>query len=479
MKPEDDAPARVPKDDSVVDGAGLELKRDLGAGATLAIVVGSVIGSGIFLVPSAMTSSVGDPGIVFAVWVFAGLLSLAGALSFAEMGAAMPEAGGGYVYLREAYGPLWGFVYSWTMTWVGKSGGAATLATAFFYYLAHFFPGLETVIARVGLPIGPGGGPLEITVGQLVAMALILALAVVNYFGVRLGGLVQVISTIAKVGLIGGIVVAAFVWGEGSGAHFRETIPAPGGVAGFFAALVAALWAYEGWADVSYVASEVKNPQRSLPRALGAGVLIIITVYLLANLAYFYVLPPGDVASSNRVAATMMERVAGPVGAGLVSLAAMISIFAALNGTLLSTARVPYAAACDGLFFAAARRVHPKHRTPSVAIFTVGVWSALLVLSGRYEELFTYVIFATWLLYGMSAAAVIVLRRKRPDLPRPFLTPGYPFVPAAFAVVAAGMLTATLINSPRETLMGLAIILGGLPFYYHWRRRAAWPAAGG
>jgi len=464
------AEAGEPRGGLAVD---VSLKRDLGAWATLAIVVGSVIGSGIFLVPSAMTSSVGDPAIVFAVWIFAGLLSLAGALSFAEMAAAMPEAGGGYVYLREAYGPLWGFVYSWTMTWVGKSGGAATLATAFFYYLAYFFPRLEAVIARIDLPIGPDGGPLEISVGQLVAMGLILALAVVNYFGVRLGGLVQVISTIAKVGLIGGIVVAAFAWGEGSSSHFREAIPAPGGVAGFFAALVAALWAYEGWADVSYVASEVKNPQRSLPRALAAGVLIIITVYLLANLAYFYILSPAEVAESDRVAATMMERVGGPTGAGLVSLAAMISIFAALNGTLLSTARVPYAAACDGLFFRAARRVHPKHRTPSVAIFTVGVWSALLVLSGRYEQLFTYVIFATWLLYGMSAAAVIVLRRKRPELKRPFLTPGYPLVPGVFVAVAAGMLTATLINSPRETLMGLAIIVGGLPFYYRWRRRAA------
>jgi APA family basic amino acid/polyamine antiporter len=451
--------------------ATLNLKRDLGVWSAVAIVVGSVIGSGIFLVPSTMIQKVGSPEVMYLVWIFGGLLSMAGALCYAELSAAMPEAGGGYVYLRETYGPLWGFIYAWTLTWVGKSGSAATLGTALFYYLAHFLPGLERELVTVPLPIGPGGQPLEITYGQLLAMAVILLLAGINYVGVRSGGIVQVVGTVAKVGLIGAIVVVALIWGDGSTEHYTTTIPAMGGLAGFMAALVAALWAYEGWADVSYVASEIKNPQRNLPRALIGGTLLIIAVYLVTNLAYFYVLSPSEIAGSDRVAATMMERVSGSTGAGLVSIAAMISIFAALNGTLLTVPRVPFAAAQDGLFFKAMGRVHPTHRTPSVSILVIGAWSALLVLSGRYENLFTYVVVATWLLYGMTAASVIVLRKKRPELPRPYRTLGYPVVPILFVVVAAGMLLSTLFASPRETLMGLTLVLGGLPFYFYWKAK--------
>ncbi len=450
-----------------------ELKRALGVWSALAIVVGSVIGSGIFLVPSTMVQRTGSPETVFLVWIFGGALSLAGALTYAELAAAMPEAGGGYVFLREAYGPLWGFVYAWTLTWVGKAGSAATLATAFFYYLAHFFPGLESALITIGYPIGPRGGPLEITYGQILAMGVILGLALMNAAGVGLSGKVQVVSTFAKVGLIAAIVVAAFVWGEGDAGHYRQTIPAAAGAAGFVAALVAALWAYEGWADVSYVASEVKNPQRNLPRSLILGSLLIIAVYLITNLAYFYILTPDDVAGSSRVAATMMQRVFGASGASLVSVAAMISIFAALNGTLLTTARVSFAAAEDGLFFRGMAYVHPVRRTPAVSIFVLGGWSALLVLSGRYENLFTYTVFATWVLYGMTTAAVIVLRRKRPDLPRPYKTLGYPVVPVLFVAVAGWMLVSTLLDSPRETLLGLGLIAAGLPFYWYWSRTGA------
>lgn len=443
----------------------------------MSIVVGGVIGSGIFLVPTTMIQKTGSPGVVFAVWVFAGLLSLAGALCYAELSTAMPQAGGGYVYLRETYGPLWGFIYAWTLTWVGKSGSVATLGTALFYYLAYFVPSLDRVLFVVPYPIGPGGGPLEISQGQVLAMVVILLLTLINYIGVKAGGRVQVVGTVAKVGLIAGIVFFALAAGEGSAEHFTTSIPAIGGIAGFFGALVAALWAYEGWADVSYVASEIKNPRKNLPLSLIGGTLLIISVYLVTNVAYFYVLSPAEVAGSNRVAATMMEKVSGSTGAGIVSIAAMISIFAALNATLMTTPRVAYAAAQDGVFFHAMGRVHREHRTPSVSILVVGIWSALLVFSGRYENLFTYVIVATWLLYGMTTAAVIVLRKKKPDLPRPYRTLGYPMVPILFVVVAAGMLTATLIQSPRETLMGVAIILAGLPFYFYWRRKNHSPAA--
>lgn len=448
----------------------VELKRELGPWAAMAIVVGTVIGSGIFLVPRAMVLRVGTAEMVFFVWIFGGLLSLAGALSYAELAAALPEAGGEYAYLREAYGPVWGFLYGWTQMWVAKSGSIATLATGFFYYLTTFFPALDEVFYAVPLPIGPGGGPLDLRWGQLLAMALILFLALVNYFGVKIGGGVQVVVTVVKVALILAIVAAGLLWG---GRHAQAAAsPAPLTVAGFFAALVAALWAYDGWNNVGMVASEVRRPQRYLPLSLIGGTAAVICVYLAANAAYFYVLSAAEVGASNRVAAEMMGRVLGGGGAAAVSVAAMISIFAALNGSILAGSRVPYAMARDGYFFSPVARVNARWHTPGVAIIALSGWAAVLVLSGRFEQLFTYVIFASWILYGMTTAAVLVLRRKRPDLPRPYRTWGYPLVPVLFVLVAFALVLSTLFDSPRESLLGLALIFLGLPFYFHWKRRA-------
>src|SRR5579864_1784030 len=322
-------------------GSHLELKRDLGVWSAAAIVVGTVIGSGIFLVPSSMVKSVGSPGMVFVVWIVGGLLSLFGALSYAELAAALPQAGGEYVYLREAYGPLWGFLYGWTQMWVAKSGSIATLATGFFIYLANFRPELEHTWLIVPLPIGEAGHPLEIRYGQILAMGVIAVLALINYFGVRVGGDVQVVFTLVKVGLIAAIIVIGLGSGAGSGANYQSSVAASGGITGFFAALIAALWAYDGWNNVSMVAGEVRNPQKNLPRALIVGTLAVIAIYLLTNLAYFYVLPASAVASTDRVAGEMMRRILGSRGAGAVSMAAMISIFAALNGSILSGSRVP------------------------------------------------------------------------------------------------------------------------------------------
>ena len=436
----------------------------------ISIVVGTVIGSGIFLVPRAMVLRVGSPSMVFAVWVFGGLLSLCGALSYAELAAAMPEAGGEYVYLREAYGPMWGFLYGWTQMWVAKSGSIATLATAFFYYLTNFFPLLDGVFYTVPLPLGAHGAPLDLRYGQLLAMALILFLAGVNYFGVKIGGEIQIIVTVVKVLLIAFIVVAGLGFGK---AHAPAPVAAahPLTIAGFFAALVAALWAYDGWNNVSMVSSEIRQPQRSLPLALIGGTLAVIAIYLAANAAYFHVLTAQQVGSSQRVAADMMRRVVGNWGAHAVSTAAMISIFAALNGSILSGARVPYAMARDRLFFASVANVNAAYHTPGVSILALSAWAAVLVLSGRYEQLFTYVIFASWILYGMTTAAVIVLRHKRPDLPRPYRTLAYPVLPVLFVVVAILLVLSTLIDSPRESLLGLGFILLGLPFYFRWKRR--------
>lgn len=446
--------------------AQAELKRALGQWAAVSIVVGTMIGSGVFLVPSTMIKSVGSVVMVFLVWIVGGLLSLAGALSYAELSAALPEAGGEYVYLREAYGPVWGFLYSWTQMWVAKSGSIATLATGFFLYFADFFHQLDGILYTLPLPLGPRGGPLEIRYGQIGAIVLILALAWLNYSGVKFGGSVQTAVTAIKVILIAAIILVGLGFGHPEPHH--ETAGSVS-LAGFVAALVAALWAYDGWNNASMVGSEIHNPQRNLPRALIGGTVAVIIIYLLANAAYFYILSPAEVGGSPRVAAEMVSRILGPWGGHAVSVAAMISIFAALNGSILSGSRVPYAAARDGYFFRALGRVNAQHRTPSAAILGLSLWSCLLVLSGKYDDLFNLVIFASWILYAMTAAAVLVLRSKRPDLPRPYRTLGYPVVPLLFVAGAAILLASTLVDRRRESLMGLGIMAAGLPFYFYWK----------
>jgi basic amino acid/polyamine antiporter, APA family len=448
----------------------IELKRDLGLWAAAAIVVGTVIGSGIFLVPTRMINRVGSPLMVFVVWIFGGALSLFGALTYAELAAAMPEAGGEYVYLREAYGPLWSFIYGWTQMWVAKSGSVATLATAFFLYLANFFPKLEGVFLVIPLPLGAHGAPLEIRYGQLLGMVLILFLGGVNYLGVKIGGQVQIAVTVIKVSLIFFIIVAGLGLGH-PGEAGAAAAPPPLTAAGFFAALVAALWAYDGWNNVSMVAAEVKEPRRNLPLSLIWGTIAVIVIYLLANAAYFYVLSAGEVAASSRVAGDMMRKVLGQPGADAVAVAAMISIFAALNGSILTGARVPYAMARDGFFLRSFASVHPAYRTPGVSILGLSAWSAVILLSGQYDQLFTCVIFASWILYGMTTASVLVLRRKRPDMPRPYRTWGYPVVPVLFVLSAFCLVLSTLFDSPRESVFGLVLIFLGLPFYFHWKKR--------
>ena len=449
-----------------------ELRRALGPWATTAMVIGTAIGSAIFLVPTQMVRAVGSPGEVFSVWIFGGVLTLFGALTYAELSAAMPGAGGEYVYLNAAYGPFFGFIYGWTQTWVAKAASIATLATGFFTYLGDFFPSLGRVFYTIPLPIGPHGGPLEIRYGQLVGIGLILFLAGVNYLGVKVGGGVQVTVTAIKIALIGGLIVLGFFSGRGDSQNFHASLSAqPGGISGFFVALVAALWAYDGWNNAGMLGSEIEQPGKILPRALISGTLAMIAIYLLANLTYFYVLSPVQVAGSERVAADTMRRVLGAPGGAIVSIAAMISIFAALNGSILSGSRIPYAMARDGYFFSPIRSVNAQFRTPGAAIVLLGLWSSVVLLSGQYEQLYTLVIFPSWILYGMTAASVIVLRRKRPELERPYRVPGYPAVPIVFVFVAVALLYSTFRTSPRESGIGLTVIIVGLPFYFHWKRR--------
>lgn len=447
------------------------LQRVLGVWSAASIVVGTVIGSGVFLVPTSMIAHLGSVKMLFGVWVVAGLLSLFGALTYAELAAAMPEAGGEYVYLNAAYGPFWGYLYGWTQFSVAKSGSIATLAAGFYTYLTVFLPILAQPVLVTPWMIGPNHSRFEIHYGQLVAIGVILILAGVNYVGVRVGGNLQVAVTGVKVLLICAIIAIGLFSGKGDFSHLSQHIPSLGGVAGFVAAMVSALWAYDGWNNVSMVSSEIKEPGRNLPRALILGTLAVIAIYLLINLAYFYVLTPAEVAGSERLAANMMSHLYGHAAAAAVSIAVLISIFAALNGSILTGSRVPYAMARDGLFFKTAAVVHPKFLTPGNSVIMLCLWSSVVVLSGWFDDLYNFVIFGSWILYLMTALSVFVLRRKQPDLVRPYRTLGYPVVPVLFVAVAAFLLLNTLQNRPRESLMGLFLMALGVPLYYYWKGR--------
>jgi len=449
------------------------LLRALGLWSAVSIVIGTVIGSGVFLVPSTMISRLGSVPMLFVVWVVAGLLSLFGALTYAELAAAMPEAGGEYVYLSAAYGPFWGFLYGWTQFWVAKSGSIATLAAGFYIYLSAFVPALAQTVVVLPYHIGPGGSFLEIHYGQLVAIGVILFLAAINYIGVRAGGNVQVLVTAAKMLGIAAVIGVGLFCGRGDAAHFTQHIPAVTGIAGFFAAMVGALWAYDGWNNVSMVSSEIQDPGRNLPKSLIYGTGAVIFTYLLINVAYFYVLTPRQVADSHRLAADMMTFLYGSWAGKAVSIAVLTSIFAALNGSILSGSRVPYAMARDGLFFKNMATVEPKFRTPGNAMIWLSLWSCIVVLSGWYDDLYNFVIFGSWILYLMTAASVFVLRRKQPNLSRPYRVLGYPLVPVLFVGVAALLLVNTLHDRPRESLMGLFLMALGVPFYFYWKRQAA------
>lgn len=452
--------------------SGPSLRRALGTWSAISIVVGTVIGSGVFLVPSSMIRNLGSVRNLFLVWIAAGLLSLFGALTYSELAAAMPEAGGEYVYLSTAYSPFWGYLYGWTQFWVAKSGSIATLATGFYLYLTTFIPALAKPAVIFPFHIGPGGSLLEIHYGQLLSIGMLIILAGLNYIGVRSGGNVQNFSTAVKMLLIAGIIIAGLFSGRGDISHFGMQVHSAAGVSGFFAAMVSALWAYDGWNNVSMVSSEIQNPQRNLPRSLILGTSIVIATYLLINLAYFYVLSPAQVATSQRVAADAMSTLYGSAAAKAVAVAVMISIFAALNGSILSGGRVPYAMARDGLFFRAAATVHPKFRTPGNAMLMLTLWSCIVVLSGWFDDLYNFVIFGSWILYLMTTISVFVLRKRMPHLDRPYRVVGYPFVPVLFSGVALMLLASTLQTRPRESLMGLFLMGLGIPFYFLWKRRA-------
>ncbi|MDP2955004.1 MAG: amino acid permease [Longimicrobiales bacterium] len=438
------------------------LPRVLGLWDIVSIVVGGVIGSGIFIVPAAIASQLSSPVLFLGVWVVGGILSFFGALAFAELAAAYPQAGGAYVYLREAYGPMVAFLFGWTLFLVVDSGAIATLAVAFSTtYLPYFVP-LSPVAAK------------------LVSAAMVAGLVAVNYVGVRQGANLQNVLTVIKFGALVGVCGAVVLFVDGETSHLvTPAIPSPSWslAGGFGVALVAVLWAYKGWEGASYSTGETRDPARNLPWGLFIGTVAIIGIYLATNLAYLYVFPTADIAVSQRVASDAMSLAIGPLGASAVALVILFSIVGAANQVLLTSPRVYFAMSKDELFFRGMAHVHPRYQTPHVAIVAMGVWAIVLSLSGTFQQLFTYVIFGQWIFFGLTVGAVFILRRKRPDLPRPYRTTGYPLTPALFILGALGISLSTLVNELWNALAGVFIIALGLPAYFYWKRKAGGSAA--
>jgi basic amino acid/polyamine antiporter, APA family len=451
----------------------LELIRGLGPWAASAIVVGTMVGTGIFLKPGEMAAAGRSVSLVYAAWIAGGLLSLFGALSFAELGAAMPEAGGQYAYLRRGLGPIWGFLFGWMHSTVGESSSAASIAAGLARFSSFLIPALAVPLFTWHLKSPFGGTPYDFVFSwsQPMAAGAILLFTFINYLGVRLGGRVQIALTLLKVGAVLAIVAAGFWFGHGSVSHFHPFWPVQtngGTLTAFLAAIAAALWAYDGWEDLNRVGSEIQNPQRNFPRALAGGTILVAAIYLLFNAVCFYTLPFNAVASSSHVASDVVESFAGHGAAFWITLAMIVAALGTLNSSIMSGARVPYAMARDGLFFRVTGIVHPRFRTPGGALIFQGVLAALMALTGTFEELTSLFVFAAWIFYALSVVAMFRLRKIAPDMNRPYRTWGYPIVPGLFVAGALALTINIWIQRPVRSSIGLAMILSGLFFYRLW-----------
>ncbi len=438
-----------------------ELARDLGVRHAGAIVVGTIIGSGIFLVPAEMMQAVGSAKLVYLAWLVGGLLSFFGALTYAELGAMKPQAGGEYIYVRDGYGPLAGFLYAWTTFLVSKPASIATITTGLVRILGTF-PAFSffsyTITTR----------PIPISYGQLVAIAATVLISLLNYLGVKKAGEFQLIFTLLKVAIILGIVAVGFSYNAGSWSHFAgHYTAAKGGIVGFMAALVAALWAYDGWNDLNMVAGEIRKPECNIPIALIAGVATVGALYMLVNAAVQYVLPVDTIAASQRPASDAIGLVWGPVGASIVSAGMALSMLVTLNGSSMSGARVPFAVARDRYFFSGLAEVHPRFHTPYIAIVVQAILAIiLLLLGGSFRQFFSLAIFAEWLFYMIAASTIFVFRRRDPQMTRPYRVWGYPFVPALFVIASAVLLYYTFRDNFRYSILGCLVILSGIPVFY-------------
>ena len=448
----------------------VDLVRGLGLWAATAIVIGDTIGTGIFLVTSDMARAVGTATLVFAAWIIGGLIVLCGAFCYAELGAAFPQAGGPYVYLNRGLGPLWGFLFGWMTSFLERPVGMATLAAGFLRFFGFLFPAVTAPLFTRHL----GGYDFTFTVAQPLAALVVAAVTAINYLSVRMGGAIQVVLTSLKMGTIAVIVIAGVAFGKQRGIEAAPQVThlGVGTIGGLLTALVPAMWAYNGFNDLGDVGEEIANPQKNIPRAIIVGLLTVGGLYLLANVVYFRILPFATLLQSQHVASDVVQTFAGSRGATWLTLAMAISALGALHVVVLTGARIPYAMARDGVFFPFAKRIHPSFRTPSGALIFLGAVATLLALSGTYEELYSLFVFGVWIFFALTAIALLRLHKKEPNLSRPYRAWGYPWTPLIFLAAAVALTVNLWMVRPVRSSLGLAVILGGVPFYYHWRRQA-------
>ena len=458
------------------------LIRGLGLLAAVSIIVGNVIGTGVFLKARVMTCNVGSPTWVIIAWIAAGILSLAGALTYAELSAMKPEAGGEYIFLRDAYGRVYSFLYGWMQMFISKTGSQASVAVAFAIFLNDFLGGeLKQTLLTANLL----GYQYELTSLQIVAVMIIVIVTTINCASVSISGQIATYFTVIKIALVLLVGVGAFLLADGSFAHFGAT--GAGGacegventvkygaagftfLGGFGAAMLGALWGYDGWNNLTLVAGEVKNPQKNIPLALIGGTILIILLYVFIHFAYFYVLTPQEIAGVSESSSVAKEVAVRFLGAGALSLMTaglMASSLGTLHTSVLTGSRVPYAMAKDGLMFESLGKLSVT-RVPIGALIVQGLWACLLAFSGSFDTLTDYVIFGSWIFYTVVTASIFVFRKKYPNAERPYKAFGYPFVPILFILAASGLLLNTIYTSPMQSFIGIFLILAGLPVYFY------------
>jgi len=448
----------------------LELIRGLGLWSATAIVIGDTIGTGIFLVSSDMARTVGSATLVFAAWILGGLIVLFGAFCYAELGAAFPKAGGPYVYLSRGLGPVWGFLFGWMSSFLERPVAMATLAAGFMRFMGFLFPVVATPLFTQHV----GRYEFSFTAAQPLAALVVVAVTAFNCLSVRLGGAIQVLVTSLKIATILVIVVAGVFFGKHATIAATTVVtPFGGGMIGaLLTALVPAMWAYNGFNDLGDVGEEIQRPEKNIPRAIIMGLLTVCGLYLLANVIYFRILPFASLAQSQHVASDVVQSFGRARGAVLLTIAMAISALGALHVVVLTGARIPYAMARDGVFFQFSKRLHPSFRTPTGALIFLGTIAAVLALSGTYEELYSLFVFAVWIFFALTAIALIRLRIREPELSRPYKAWAYPASPLIFLVAAIALTVNLWMVRPVRSSLGLLVILGGIPFFYRWRKSA-------
>jgi APA family basic amino acid/polyamine antiporter len=418
------------------------------------INAGGIIGSGIFMVPATVALYTASSSLFFMVWILGGIVSLFGALSVAELGAAMPKAGGQYVYLNEAYGPVWGYLYGWSAVAVINTASMAAVGVAFAEYLKFFYTISDLAVKEI-------------------AIFSIILLTIINIVDVKSGARFQNIFTFAKLGAILGVILLGLFLEGGSTQNFSPLFtdrPSLSLIGPLGLAMVAVLWTFDGWIFVTYVAGEVKNPKQNIPLSLIFCMVIVVSVYIALNTVLVYVLGFDQMIGSELVMADAASKFIGGKGAAIVTIIILISLIGANNGFILTSARINYAMARDNRFFKQAAFIHPKFQSPANALIIQCIWACILTFSGTFNQLITYIIFASWIFYGMSAGAVIILRKKKPDMDRPYKTPFYPWIPIIFILFAIFLTVNTILEAPRDAAIGTGIILAGLPLYYYWKK---------